>query len=58
MNATKQQLTKTQRSRLEEYLAGRCDRNQILRELGSDLLDQVEAQKQAFERDLHWALEK
>lgn len=43
-------------ARISDYLAGRCDREQALDDLGPDLLERVEAQKEAFDRDLEWAL--
>lgn len=41
---------------ITDYLAGRCERDSAVDALGSDLVGQVDARRDAFEDDIEWAL--
>ena len=42
---------------VDAYLMGEIERDRALRELGPDLLDTVDAQRDALHRDVAWGLQ-
>ncbi len=43
-------------ARIAAYLAGRASREETLRELGPEIVVEVESQRDALERDVEWGL--
>jgi hypothetical protein len=43
---------------IQAYLIGQVSREEVLKELGPDQLEQVEYQRNALERDIAWGLKR
>ncbi|MDQ2999608.1 MAG: hypothetical protein M3R61_21450 [Chloroflexota bacterium] len=43
---------------IQAYLIGQVSREEVLKELGPDQLEQVEYQRNALERDITWGLKR